>query len=277
MMPVLTRLSETERKGKPMVTGIDHLVILYRNLDEAIDEYRKLGFQVLPGGEHPYGTHNALVTFKDGSYLELIAFKDPGTHHDHRWYRFLDRPGLVDFAMGVENVETELERVRAAGVNYQDVKPGARKRLDGVQLEWRTLPPSDDRTGELPFLIDDITDRTLRVPTGDEATHENNVTGIKSLVVAVREFEEAITEYNAIFGSEPERQENEDLGADTAIYQCGPHEVILAYPNTPSSPLVQRIQKGGDGPFQVTLEAAGKIVTRELDPSETGGVRMIFE
>lgn len=260
-----------------MVTGIDHLVILFRNLDDAIETYRKLGYQVLPGGEHPYGTHNALVTFKDGSYLELIAFKDPDTHHDHRWYRFLDRPGLVDFAMGAENVETELERVRAAGVTYQDVKPGARKRMDGVELEWRTLPPSDDRTGELPFLIDDVTDRSLRVPTGPEAEHENNVTGITSLVVAVREFEESIMEYSAILGGDPEEVENEDLGAKTAIYQCGPHEIILAYPTSPSSPLVRRIQQNGDGPFQVTLNAGGEMLPGELDPVGTGGVRMIIE
>jgi catechol 2,3-dioxygenase-like lactoylglutathione lyase family enzyme len=259
-----------------MVTGIDHLVILFQNLDDAMETYRKLGFRVLPGGEHPYGTHNALVTFQDGSYLELIAFQDPAKHHDHRWYRFLDRPGLVDFALGVENVETALQSLIASGVEYQDVKPGARKRPDGVALEWRTLPPAESRTGELPFLIDDLTERNLRVPGGSEATHENKVTGIKSLVVAVREFDEAIGEYNAILGSEPVRGEHDELGADTATYQCGQQEIILAYPKTPSSPLVRRIQQGGDGPFQVTLTASGKIITGELDPAETGGVRFVI-
>jgi catechol 2,3-dioxygenase-like lactoylglutathione lyase family enzyme len=260
-----------------MITGIDHLVILFSKLDEAIDTYRKLGFQVLPGGEHPYGTHNALVTFQDGSYLELIAFREPDKPHDHRWYRFLDRRGLVDFAVGSENVETELERIRAAGVNYQDVKPGARKRPDGVQLEWRTLPPSDDRTGELPFIIDDVTERQLRVPGGDVATHDNNVNGIRRVVVAVRDLDEAIGEYNAVLGAEPERWVHEDLGADTATYTCGPHEITLAYPTSPSSPLVQRIQQGGDGPFQVTLRADGKIITSEWNPADTGGVRFVVE
>lgn len=260
-----------------MITGIDHLVILVPKLDDGIDAYRKLGFQVLPGGEHPYGTHNALVPFQDGSYLELIAFQEPEKPHDHRWYRFLDRPGLVDFAVGAENVETELGRIRSAGVDYQDVKPGARKRLDGVQLEWRTLPPNNDHTGELPFIIDDVTDRTLRVPGGSDAEHENKVAGITRLIVAVREFEEAIGEYNAIFGSEPKRGEHEDLGADTATYTIGAHEVTLAYPTTPSSPLVKRIQQGGDGPFQVTLHASGKIITSEWNPADAGGVRFVVE
>lgn len=260
-----------------MVTGIDHLVILVPKLDDAIEMYRKLGFQVLPGGEHPYGTHNALVAFQDGSYLELIAFKEPEKPHDHRWYRFLDRPGLVDFAMGVENVDTEQAHIEPTGLPYQMVKPGARKRLDGVQLEWRTLPPSDDRTGDLPFLIDDVTDRSLRVPGGTEAEHENNVTGINRLVVAARDLEEAIEEYNVVFGTEPERDEDEELGADIATYTFGSHQVALAYPKTPSSPLVRRIQQGGDGPFQVTLKASGKIITSELDPVDTGGVWIVIE
>jgi hypothetical protein len=126
-------------------------------------------------------------------------------------------------------------------------------------------------------VIDDVTDRDLRVPGGAEAEHENKVTGIRRLIVTVRHHDEAITEYNAVFGSEPERGEHEDLGADTAIYTIGSHEVMLAYPTTPSSPLVQRIKRGGDGPFQVTLKAKGKIITSEWDPSDTGGVRFVIE
>lgn len=260
-----------------MFTGIDHLVILVPKLDDAMETYRQLGFQVLRGGEHPGGTHNALVTFQDGSYLELIAFQEPEKPHDHRWYRFLDRPGLVDFAIGADDLLVELERVRAAGVPYEGPKPGARKRPDGEQLEWRTAPPPDDRTGDLPFLIDDITDRSLRVPSGAESEHENGVTGIRSLVVAVRDLSEAVEEYEALLGGRAERGTHEDLGADTARLRCGPHEILLAYPTTPSSPLVGQIQSRGDGPFQVTLTAAGKLITSELDPAKTEGVRFIIE
>ena len=260
-----------------MFTGIDHLVILVPKLEDAMQRYRELGFQVLPGGEHPYGTHNALVAFQDGSYLELIAFQEPEKPHDHRWYRFLDRPGLVDFAILAENVETELARVRAAGIPYEGPKPGARKRPDGEQLEWRSAPPPDDRTGELPFLIDDVTDRALRVPGGDGARHENNVNGVGSLVVAVRDLGEASAEYSSLLGQEPVTGEHEELGADTATFRCGRHEIILAYPNTPSSPLVRRIQQGGDGPFQVTLTAGGKLITSEIDPAKAEGVRFVIE
>ena len=61
-----------------MITGIDHIVILVADLDRAQAEYAAAGFTVVPGGEHAGGlTHNALVAFADGTYLELLAFRRP--------------------------------------------------------------------------------------------------------------------------------------------------------------------------------------------------------
>ena len=70
-----------------MLSGIDHVVVLVRDLSEAIAGYEALGFNVTPGGEHGGGaTHNALIGFEDGCYFELIAFKDPSLKQDHRWW-----------------------------------------------------------------------------------------------------------------------------------------------------------------------------------------------
>jgi hypothetical protein len=93
----------------------------------------------------------------------------------------------------------------------------------------------------------------------------------------VRDLEEAVQEYEALLGVEAERGEHEDLGADTAIVKCGQLDIILAYPTTPSSPLVGQIQQRGDGPFQATLTAWDKAITSEWDPADTGGVRFVIE
>src|SRR5262249_42797522 len=78
--------------------GIDHLVIMFKELEPAIAAYRDLGFTVVPGGEHPVGTHNALVTFADGAYLELIAFKRPNVQH--RWWAVAQARGrFTDFSL----------------------------------------------------------------------------------------------------------------------------------------------------------------------------------
>src|SRR5262245_33178299 len=67
-----------------MFTAIDHLMICVPDLARGTDAYRKLGFNVQPGGTHPgKGTHNA-IAFNDGDadkgwsgdYLELLAIRD---------------------------------------------------------------------------------------------------------------------------------------------------------------------------------------------------------
>src|SRR5215210_8497029 len=69
-----------------MLTGLDHLVILVEELEEAVAGYEELGFWVTFGGEHADGlTHNALVPFADGTYLELVAFVDPDDERDNVW------------------------------------------------------------------------------------------------------------------------------------------------------------------------------------------------
>ena len=67
-----------------MLTGIDHLVVVVPDLEAGIAAYEGLGFTVVRGGRHPVGTHNALMAFADGSYMELIAFYQPSP--GHRWW-----------------------------------------------------------------------------------------------------------------------------------------------------------------------------------------------
>ncbi len=75
-----------------MSLPLDHVVIAILDLEAAIADYTALGFQVLRGGDHPgRPTHNALVVFADGSYLELIAWKSPAPQE--RWWPLLQRHG----------------------------------------------------------------------------------------------------------------------------------------------------------------------------------------
>ena len=86
--------------------GIDHIVIAVRDLAAASDDYARLGFTVTPGGEHTGGaTHNALISFADGAYFELIAFKEPDRPQDHKWWaKQAKGEGTVDFALRSESV-----------------------------------------------------------------------------------------------------------------------------------------------------------------------------
>ncbi len=86
-----------------MIKGIDHLVIVVKDLDQAAQDYQQLGFTVVPGGQHPVGSHNVLISFADGSYLELIAFYREAI--DHRWWQPLQKgERLVDFCIQTDDL-----------------------------------------------------------------------------------------------------------------------------------------------------------------------------
>jgi hypothetical protein len=162
-----------------MLRQLDHVVFVARDLQAAIDDHRRRGFTVTPGGEHADGlTHNALVPFADGSYLELVAFRDLSRSLTHRWWNIAaDGGGPADFAL----LSDDLDADSAAFGDLVKNQPqhGGRITPDGVELKWRTAVLK----APLPFVIEDLTARELRVPGGAAAEHANGATGIASVVL----------------------------------------------------------------------------------------------
>lgn len=159
---------------------LDHLVYVARDLAAAVEEHKRRGFTVTPGGEHAGGvTHNALVCFADGSYLELVAFRRPDPNH--RWWRHASTGGFADFAVLSDDLAQDVSALNDLVV--REPAEGGRTRPDGVSLRWRAA----FLRAPLPFLIEDLTPRDLRVPGGDATRHANGVTGVANLVVAARD------------------------------------------------------------------------------------------
>jgi catechol 2,3-dioxygenase-like lactoylglutathione lyase family enzyme len=163
-----------------MIVGVDHVVIVVRALERASRVYRALGFSVQPGGVHGDGaSHNALVGFADGSYLELFAFLDTTAPRHPAWLATLERGGgISDLCLRTDDLAAEVRRLQAAGLPYPDPIPMSRRRPDGRLVAWRLSVPARSARSWLPFLIEDDTPREWRVPTGDAATHPNGATGI---------------------------------------------------------------------------------------------------
>lgn len=149
-----------------MITGLDHIVILSGPLAGETARYERLGFTVIPGGSHPsWGTENTLIPLGDGTYLELLAIRH-GETTTHRLWRHPDgsmrRPGEFSaFALAAADLDRTVAHLRASGIAFSEVQPGARLRPDGQRVEWKLAFP--DRQ-DLPFLIEDVTARATRVP-----------------------------------------------------------------------------------------------------------------
>ncbi len=185
-----------------MLTGIDHIVIVVNDLDVAGEYFGAAGFTVTPGGSHPTGTHNSLIAFQDGSYLELIALEDPKLAKGHPWFeRMAGKEGYVTFAVGADPLDYELERLESKGISAVDRKDGGRTRPDGEQLQWKSSALQSDPPVFLPFLIQDVTDRALRVPGDDAAEHKNGVKGITGLTIVTGDVQGAMTPYGQMLSA----------------------------------------------------------------------------
>ncbi len=212
----------------PMPLTLDHLVILVTDLDAAIADYRSLGFCVQPGGTHADGgTHNALVVFADGAYLELIAFLRP--HPSHRWGSHAARGhhGFVDFALLPSSVAAVVADAAQRGLAYTGPFDGGRLRPDGQRLAWQMgLPPTPD----LPFLCGDVTPRSLRVPDGALRQHPNGATGVACITVAVADLETSLARYAALLGQAGTRLPLTGLGLQQARLPLGTASLLLVAP-----------------------------------------------
>jgi hypothetical protein len=177
-----------------MLRQLDHVVLVVRDLDSAMADHRRRGFTVTPGGEHADRvTHNALIAFIDGSYLEIVAFRDLGRSLTHRWWKVAaEGGGLADFALLSDDLAADITAL--ADLVKTPPKAGGRIRPDGVELKWRTAV----LRAPLPFVIEDLTARNLRVPGGAAAEHANGATGIASVVIGAVDIGDAEWRYAAL-------------------------------------------------------------------------------
>ena len=187
---------------------LDHVVVVVSSLAEATTRFAAAGFTVTPGGRHDaIPTENALVAFADGSYLELLATRDPATRDELRalragpgWERHLKgvsaiarrflpalagADGVADWVLRGDALARPAAALRKLGVKASGPVSMARERRvpdepggRGVRLEWQLLLPEPRLH---PLWIADRTPRDLRVPPG--TAHANGATGISRVRV----------------------------------------------------------------------------------------------
>jgi catechol 2,3-dioxygenase-like lactoylglutathione lyase family enzyme len=186
-----------------MLLGIDHVLIAVQDLELAVEVYQKLGFQVLPGGDHPkMGTSNALVPLADGSYLELITVRDPALAEQASpvIVAALARENrLARFVLESDNLESDVIAIRARGFEIGDPASGERDRPDGQKVAWRSAMPADPL---YPFVIQDVTPRTVRVPAPESGIGQTLRMG--DINVGVTDLATAITAYQKFLGMDGE-------------------------------------------------------------------------
>ena len=200
----------------PYPMHLDHIVISVRDLDQAVRDYTELGFHVEPGGRHAR-TENALIIFADGTYLELLALqkswkrpfirlavklglieRSAAGKTDMYWrlLRWINRgTGIVDWCVAAPNIANTLEQWQTHGNDIIPAEYFDRTRPDGKVAKWYL---GGARSFDLPFLIEDISARDIRVPPASADTHPNGALGIAGLSLPVDDPAEIKTLYERL-------------------------------------------------------------------------------
>jgi hypothetical protein len=248
------------------IRSIDHLSIAFKELEPAILAYRDLGFTVVPGGENAsFGTHNALVAFADGSYLELLAFTRP--NEQHRWWSAAQSGGLIDFCMATDDLAADIQAFRDAGVKMGDPGASGRERPDGYRLSWVIASAPKPFMFQAPFLIQDHTPREERVPK--QTSHPNRVIGVASITVATDDVARVRGWWSAVLRQPGAEVQRGDIDATGVRFIVGPHTLDFVEPRGAASPINAWLKARGPSPYAMDLKTSGG-KTGPLDEAKTG-------
>ena len=239
---------------------VDHATVAGTNLEAMRQALTgAAGFSPEYGGPHSnHATEMALVSFPDGSYLELMGIQakpDPAAVAAHVWSKFLtNNAGPCAFALRVTDINSEVRQLKAAGISTGAPEAAGRTRPDGTKLVWQTVNVGPGHRGSLfPFLIADLTPRENRAyPSGKPTT--DRFGGIGKVVIGVHDLDDAIAQYRRAFQlPAPLRQKDAKFGAELAWFEGTP--VVLARGLIDSSWLSRRVRDYGDAPVAFILTA----------------------
>jgi hypothetical protein len=236
---------------------LDHVAYAWDDLDTVVDAFERVGFSPEYGGTHATGTtHMSLVTFPDGSYLELLS-TTPGTDPDDAGFwpdRIAASAGPAAWCIGVDDVRAWAKQCIDAGLAVDGPKTTGREREDGRHVEWDTAFVGGEAERDLhPFAISDRTPRGFRVPAVDEPSRPGTLTGVAEVVLAVPNLGRAVETFRRRYRlPTPTRWTDEAFGARLASFPGKP--VTLAEPNDERSWLAGRLDGVGPGPCVYLLD-----------------------
>ncbi|MBV9460868.1 MAG: VOC family protein [Bradyrhizobium sp.] len=99
------------------IVGIDHAVVIVRELDQAAANWKRLGFTISPRGTHSahMGTGNYTIML-DPDYIELLGLLGPTEHNAPTRALLEKREGIERVAFTTSDAAAGAEEIRAHGV-----------------------------------------------------------------------------------------------------------------------------------------------------------------
>jgi catechol 2,3-dioxygenase-like lactoylglutathione lyase family enzyme len=164
------------------VRGIDHAVILVRDLDRARDTYARMGFTLTPRGFHSLGSQNHCIMF-GSDYLELMALPAVTPPAFQYFADFLvKREGVGALALAIDDAAAAHAELTQAGIAAEAPLALSRpvENLGEARFTLVQLPPAET-PGFRTFLCAHHTRDIVWRP--EHQRHANGVAGIKSVSI----------------------------------------------------------------------------------------------
>jgi catechol 2,3-dioxygenase-like lactoylglutathione lyase family enzyme len=189
------------------IRGIDHVVILVRDLDRARDTYERLGFTLTPRGHHTLGSKNHCIVF-GSDYLELLAVPKPHPAMQYFTDFLAGGEGLGAVAFRLPTTANAAHReLAAAGVGAESPLDFSRPvaLADGTRdAEFRIVQLSPaDTPGCRTFLCQHF--NADLVWREEYQTHALGAFGIGGLGVVVEDPKAAAAGYARLLDAKPRR------------------------------------------------------------------------
>ncbi|BBK40804.1 hypothetical protein STVA_08240 [Allostella vacuolata] len=185
------------------VLGIDHVIVLVRDLDAAAADYGRLGFTISPRGTHSahMGTGNHTIML-ERDYFELMGVLAP-TEANARWREILARrEGMSGVALKTDSAAKAAAEMRRAGIAAADPVHFSRPvPLPGggtgeAAFDTTQFPPEATPDARM-FCCQHLTPQTVWVPS--LLHHANSAQGLAEVLLATDDPAAAAPAYARIF------------------------------------------------------------------------------
>lgn len=265
-------------------------MICVPDLERGIQQYRKLGFNIYPGGVHTgKGTHNA-IAFNQDDYLELLAIRDEAEYQAGRaggWTQtlvdFIGAGGGIRYIIiESDDLTAEVDAMRKRGVDVSDATDGGRQTPSGQALRWKLAVLGPGNPLPLVFIqhLTAVGERRKQVPIS--GNHPNGVYKLERAYIVTHDAEAAAAMYAKVLGMpQPALHQGTVIKSNMAVFEIGPTGLGVAEPYEPG-PASDALERRGPGPFQAlyrttSMNAAARWIEEHGLPPLTRGVRSTGE
>jgi Glyoxalase-like domain len=277
------------------VIGIDHAVVMVKDLDKAAENYKQLGFTVSPRGTHSahMGSGNYTIMF-DPDYMELLGVL-AATEHNAPARAFLEKrgEGIERIAFTAVDSSAGAEEIRARGfppvgpVDFERPVTLPNGTVSAAKFRVFQWPVAEAPGGVRIFACQHKTRETVWIP--ELMTHANAAKRLKQVLIATPEPAKEAAHLSRLIDREPRTEADGAVavpsGGDRADFvYLTPDQLGRRYPGVPLAGIPER---GGaalvlaSGDLAATEKALGSAGVRSgsaicVPPAKANGTLLAF-